>query len=80
MSRGYVQLAHERSDGGSNLDTEILIDRKCTFWTIDIAQHGGGNRDSKNVISIGKETDTRYETCPNMVPAAKVVFMRYESV
>lgn len=64
-------MAHKGSNGSGDLYTEILIDRKCTFGTIYIAQHGSGDRDCKDVVSIGEETDTSYQACPDVVPSSR---------
>lgn len=45
------QLADDVTDGGGDLDTEILVGAELLGLVVDVAQHGGGDVDGKNIIA-----------------------------
>lgn len=46
-----IQLATEGSDRSGDLDTEILVDVELAAFAVDVAQHGGGDGDGKDVVT-----------------------------
>ena len=57
------QLTEESTDGGGDLDAEVLVWAENLSRAIDIAQHCGGNVDSEDIVGIREETNASY--CAN---------------
>lgn len=47
------QLTEKSTDGSRDLDTKILVGVQGLAFAIDVAQHGRGNVDGENIISVG---------------------------
>jgi hypothetical protein len=47
------ELSNQSANGGSDLDSEILIGVEFAACTIDITQHGRGDVDGEDVVAVG---------------------------
>ena len=54
------KLAKESTDGMSDFDSEVLVGRARSSVVIDIANHGGGNRDGKDIIAITQALESKF--------------------
>lgn len=63
-------MTKESADGGSDLDTQVLVGVESAAFTVDITEHGGADGDGKDIVGIGEEAYTGDETGANVVPAS----------
>lgn len=54
------ELTEESTDRVCDLDTKVLVVGACFTLVVDVTDHGGRERNTENVVGIGKESDTWY--------------------
>lgn len=49
------ELTEESADGVSDLDTKVLVGSVGATLVVNVTNHGGGKRDTENVVGISEE-------------------------
>lgn len=64
-----TNLAHEGTNRGSDLDTEIEVRGEGAAVEVDYSQHGSDQVDGEKIVSVSEETNTGDKTGADVEPA-----------